>query len=454
MTTLLAFIVALALLIAVHEYGHYRMAVACGVKVLRFSIGFGHVLWRWQPNGSPTEFVVCAFPLGGYVRMLDEREAPVAPDEQHMAFNRRPLRARAAIVSAGPLANLLLAVLLYAVVNWIGTREAQPVLASPVPESIAARAGLSGGERVLRASPGSDEAVDIASFEGLRWILLQSALHREELGLEVSGPLDLGVRQVRLDFSGLQAREADARLMRQIGLTAPYTRPELGNIMPGGAAERAGLQTGDKVLAVDGKPVVDGTQLRERIRSYGQQAETAPQRWLLQRQGRELELAVLPDVVAEGEIRVGRIGAYVGAPVDTVLVRYGPWDGLTLAWSKMLEVSALSLRMMGRMLIGQASLSNLSGPLTIADYAGRSARVGLVPYLVFLALISVSLGVLNLLPLPMLDGGHLMYYLWEAMTGRPVTDLWLDRLQRGGAVFLMFVMSVAVFNDVVRLLGG
>jgi regulator of sigma E protease len=454
MTTVLAFIVALALLIAVHEYGHYRMAVACGVKVLRFSIGFGPVLLRWKPRRSPTEFVLCAFPLGGYVRMLDEREAPVASHEQHMAFNRRPLGARAAIVSAGPLANLLLAVMLYALVNWIGTREAAPVLASPVPESIAARAGLQGGERVARASLGADEPIDIASFEGLRWILLRAALHGDSLELEVSGPQDRSSRQVRLDFSGLEAREADARLMRQIGLTAPYTRPELGDIMPGGAAQRAGLQSGDGVLAVNGRPVVDGTQLRELIRTYGRQGEMVPQRWLIQRQGSNLELAVAPDLVDEGEQRVGRIGAYVGAPVDTVLVRYGPLDGVTLAWNKMLDVSVLSLSMMGRMLVGQASLSNLSGPLTIADYAGRSARVGLVPYLVFLALISVSLGVLNLLPLPMLDGGHLMYYLWEAMTGRPVTDLWLDRLQRGGAVFLMFVMSVAVFNDVVRLFGG
>ncbi|MDP4078140.1 RIP metalloprotease RseP [Acidovorax sp. A1169] len=450
--TLVAFVVALGLLIAVHEYGHYRVAVACGVKVLRFSVGFGKPLFTWRPKGSPTEFVLGAFPLGGYVRMLDEREAPVPPEERHLAFNTQPLRARAAIVAAGPIANLLLAVLLYSIVNWNGVEEPKAVLASPVAGSVAQAAGLRGGELVQRAALGSDELEPVRSFEDLRWLLTRGALEGESVRLDVQ-PQNGAHRELVLDMSKIDSREADAQLFRKIGILGPWTRPVLGEVMAKGAAERAGLQQGDVVLKIGAAEVVDGQQLRELIRQSMRGTEPLSQPWLINRSGNSLTLEVLPDAQPELGATVGRIGAYVGAAPEFVTVEYGVIEGFWTGVVKTWDVSLLTLKMMGRMVIGEASLKNLSGPLTIADYAGRSASLGLTQYLVFLALISVSLGVLNLLPLPVLDGGHLMYYLWEGVTGKQVSDAWLERLQHGGVAVLLLMMSIALFNDITRLFG-
>jgi regulator of sigma E protease len=463
MLTAIAFLVALGLLIAVHEYGHYRMAVACGVKVLRFSIGFGKTVIRWRRPGSPTEFAIGLLPLGGYVKMLDEREGPVDPEERHRAFNNRPLRQRAAIVAAGPAANLLLAVLLYTVVSWSGVQEPEPLLAAPVPGSIAAQTGhLQGGERVLRAGFVEEDLQEVRSFETLHWLLTRGALDNRDVRIDylpAGAPTNAAARSVVLHLAGLDVRNADAALLRTVGLIAPWTRPVIGNIVPGGAAESAGLREGDLVLDIDGKKISDGQALREAIRANvkSQNITAAPaahtQSWRIERSGHVLSLSVTPRLEDERGLLVGRIGAYVGAPPAMTTVRHGPIDGLREGAARTWEVSILTLRMMGRMVIGEASLKNISGPLTIADYAGKSARLGFVQYLTFLALISVSLGVLNLLPLPVLDGGHLMYYLWEALTGKGVSDAWMERLQRGGIAVLLLMMSVAFFNDVTRIFG-
>lgn len=451
--TIAAFVVALGLLIAVHEYGHYRVAVACGVKVLRFSVGFGKPLLRWQPQGSPTEFVLGVFPLGGYVRMLDEREAPVPAEDRHLAFNTQPLRSRAAIVAAGPVANLLLAVLLYSVVNWNGVEEPRAILASPVAGSVAHSAGLRGGELVERAALGAEDLEPVRSFEDLRWLLTRGALEGLNVRFDVRSAHGAGHREVVLDMSRIDSREADAQLFRKVGILGPWTRPVLGEVMAQSAAERSGLRQGDLVLKVGQTDVVDGQQLRELIRQSVRGNEPLAQPWRVERGGQVIALDVLPDAVTEPGSTVGRIGAYVGAAPGFVTVDYGLFDGLWGGVVKTWDVSLLTLRMMGRMVIGEASLKNLSGPLTIADYAGRSASMGLTQYLIFLALISVSLGVLNLLPLPVLDGGHLMYYLWEVVTGRGVSDAWMERLQRGGVAVLLVMMSIALFNDITRLFG-
>jgi regulator of sigma E protease len=457
MLTVLAFVVALALLIAIHEYGHYRVAVACGVKVLRFSVGFGKPLLTWKPKkqhpGQETEFVVAAFPLGGYVKMLDEREAPVPPELRHLAFNTQSLRSRAAIVSAGPIANLLLAVLLYAIVNWLGVQEPRAILASPAASSIAAQVGLRGGEQVQAAAFAGEELQEVRTMDDVRWLTTQAALDGKDLQIEVRDVQRNAVRNVTLPLSRMDVREADAQMFRKIGIGAPWTRPVIGDVVVGSAADQSGLKKNDVVLSIAGVAMVDGMQLREAIRASVASSVPVKQLWQVQRLGQTLPIEVTPAAVQEGNVWVGKIGAYVGSIPEMVQVRYGLFDGLWRGVVKTWEISALTLRMMGKMLIGEASLKNLSGPLTIADVAGKSASLGVVQYLLFLALISVSLGVLNLLPLPVLDGGHLMYYLWEAVTGKPVAEVWLERFQRGGVAILMAMMCIALFNDVTRIFG-
>lgn len=453
MITILAFVLTLGVLIVIHEYGHYRVAVACGVKVLRFSVGFGRVLWRRQATPDSTEFVICALPLGGYVKMLDEREGPVAAGELDRAFNRKRLSQRAAIVAAGPIANLLLAVLLYSVSYWIGVDEPKAVLAPPPAASLAERAGLHAGDWVRAWSNDGNDWHDVQSMTDLRWQVTQAVLRAEPLQLMVTDREGHAQRRVSLDLEKIDSADVDAKLMQRVGIGTPFADPVLGGIVEGGAGARAGLHAGDRVLRIDGAEIADGSRVRDLIRASVVGGVARTMQWRIERAGQILDLPVTAAVVKEGDHQIGMLNLHYAQAPELVKVRYGMVDGFAQSVRQTWQMSALTVKMLGKMLVGQASLKNLSGPITIADYAGQSVRLGLAYYLGFLAVVSVSLGVLNLLPLPILDGGHLMYYLFEGVTGRPVSELWLDRLQRGGVAIMLMMMSLALYNDVARLLG-
>lgn len=464
--TVLAFLVTIGVLVVIHEWGHYRAAVACDVKVLRFSVGFGRVLW--SRNRGETEFVVSALPLGGYVKMLDEREGRVDVAERHRAFNRKPLRQRAFIVAAGPLANLVLAVLLYACVNWAGVEEIRPWLAEPRSASLAAQAGLRSRDEVvavqIQGAQGEQGSADgewvaVRSMTDLQWWFTRAAVQGSDVRLRVVARTSeqaspSGEREVTLPLSSIPAAEVDGGLLEKIGFSGPYAEPLVAQLLPGGPAEQGGLQAGDRVLSLEGRPVQDAGQLRQAIRQSAVDGQAKPLTFHVERAGRSLDVVVQPVMKDVQGQRLPRIEAGLGSPAATVTVQYGLVEGFTRALTKTWDVATLSLEMLGKMLIGEASIKNLSGPITIADYAGRSAELGWVYYVGFLALVSVSLGVLNLLPLPVLDGGHLMYYLFEGVTGRPVSERWLERLQRGGVAVMLLMMSLALYNDFARLLGA
>jgi regulator of sigma E protease len=449
--TPLAFLAALALLITIHEWGHYRVARACGVKVLRFSIGFGPVLWR-RVGRDGTEFTLCAFPLGGYVRMLDERDGLVLPHERAQAFNQRPLRQRSAIVAAGPAANWLLAIVLFAAVAWLGSEVPKAVLGTPPAGSLAERAGLRAGDWVRAVSHDGQSWDEVQAMPDLMVQVAKAQALGEAVHLTISDASGHGSRSARLDIDQLASRTADRRLADDIGLF-PLSEPLIQKVTPGEPAAAAGIQVGDRVLSVDGRAVADAGQLRDAILRARDGDQPRTMVWQVERAGQVVELTPTPAIVQEGGRSVARLGLYPGSAPERVLVSYGLLDSLGRGAQQSWDTAVTMIRVIGRMLVGEASLKNLGGPVAIAGAAGQSAQAGLVPYLAFLASISMSLAVLNLLPLPMLDGGHLMYHLFEGLSGRPVSERWQQQLQRVGLLILMLMMALALSNDVARLAG-
>jgi regulator of sigma E protease len=449
--TVAAFIVALGVLIVVHEYGHYLVARLCGVKVLRFSVGFGRPLISWKRGPDATEWAIAAVPFGGYVKMLDEREGPVAPHEASRAFNRQSVAKRFAIVIAGPLFNFLFAISVYAGLFMHGVPEARPVLAEPAAGTLAASAGLHSGDTVR-----STNGESLATWQDLRWRVLQAALQGQRIRLEtVDEKGHLG--DTTLDLKGFAENDVEGDVLERAGLRlyrAPLA-PVLGKLAAGGAGERAGLKEGDRILSAGGKAVDTWETLVNLVRA----SPNVPLHLQIERAGKTFPLDVVPDPVTSGDATIGRIGAAPFVPpgqVDRIVIRiqYGLLDSLAKGVGKTVDISVFSLKMLGKMLVGQVSWRHLSGPVTIADFAGQSAQLGWMSYLTFLALISISLGVLNLLPVPLLDGGHLMYYVIEIIKGKPVSERAMELGQRVGLALLLVMMAFAFYNDLNRLLTG
>lgn len=465
--TVLAFLVALGVLVTVHEWAHYRVAVACGIEVLTFSVGFGKPLVRWKSRhphpGQDTEFVIGLIPLGGYVRMLDTSEGDVSATSLPRAFDQQSLLVRSAVVAAGPLANLLLAVTLYAVVFFTGQLETKAVVSSPVMGSIAHVAGVKSGDEILRVGLSEEAMQNVRSLEDLRWWLMNLPLDADQVWWEVQSqgvsgkqlvPLKVKPDSTSAELHATAQKNASAFLMDlpKLGIQGAWTAPVMGELQADKPAQRAGLSRGDVVLRVEGQRVNDAAQLRQMVRASGVKGAPEPQVWEVQRrQHGVLLIEVTPERMQEGNESFGRIGAHIGGAPATVWVESGVFESVAQALERTWDMSAMTVQLLIHMVLGEAEWRHLSGPLTMADYAGRSASLGLSAYLIYLAALSVSLGVFNLLPLPMLDGGHLMYYLYEAFAGRAPSQKWLDVMQRFGIAVLLGLMAVSFFNDVVRL---
>src|SRR5260221_1735421 len=442
---LVAFIVALGVLIVVHEYGHYIVARLCGVKVLRFSVGFGRSIFVKRVGKDQTEWVIAAVPFGGYVKMLDEREGPVDAQEAHRAFNRQTVWRRILIVIAGPLFNFAFAVLAYAGLFMYGLPEARPVLGAPPEASLAAAAGVKAGDTVR-----SIDGEPVATWQDLRWQLLQAALQRQAVRLETLGERG-HLAPVTIDLRDFPTNEVESDVLERIGLRLyrPMLPPVIGKVVPGSPAERSGLAPGDRVLTADGTAVKTWDDFVSVVRSK----PGTPISLTIEREGAGRTLEVTPDA----KTRI--IGAQARQSDDYVAkmfvrMQHGPLDSLSRGAAKTWDISVFSLKMLGRMLIGEVSWKHLSGPVTIADFAGQRAQMGWISYVSFLALISISLGVLNLLPIPLLDGGHLMYYVIEIVKGGPVSERAMELGQRVGLALLLVMMAFAFYNDLNRLLTG
>ncbi|RQR49134.1 RIP metalloprotease RseP [Burkholderia sp. Bp9126] len=448
---LIAFAVAIGVLVVVHEYGHYRVARWCGVKVLRFSIGFGQPIARWVSKKTGTEWTLAALPLGGYVKMLDEREPGpgVKPEELGQAFNRQSVGKRIAIVAAGPIANFLLAIVLFAAVFATGVTEPAAIIAPPAAGTVAARAGFDGNETIvsIRDTQGGD-AQAVRSWSDLRWKLLAAAFDHREV---VLGARDGGsTYDFRVDLRQIDEGAIDDDFMARLGFETGGGTLSVASVQPGSAAQQAGLKPGDKLLAIDGERVGGASRFIDAVKHH----TGKPLALKIERGGAAQTVTIVPQAQRDDETgqQVGRIGAALSMHTPGVDVRYGPIDSLKLGARRTWDIAVYSLRMFGRMITGDASLKNLSGPVTIADYAGKSARLGPSAFLSFLALVSISLGVLNLLPIPVLDGGHLLYYLVEAATGKAVSERWQLILQRAGLICIVALSAIALFNDLARLI--
>lgn len=447
LVNILGFLLVIGILVTVHEFGHFWVARKVGVKVLRFSVGFGQPLWR-RIGQDGTEYVLAAIPFGGYVKMLDEREAEVDPALQSQAFNRQPLWARNAIISAGPIANFLLAVLAYWAIFVIGATEMKPIIGPVIPDSPAAAAGLEEGDELVRIGDRNVRAWDSAIMAFLE----NSA--DSSIVVTVNRATG-GTAERSLDLSQQRLLDDEGDVLRKIGLTPwqPTIVPIVREVIPGSAAAMAELEPGDRIIAIDGNALNDWADLVEAV-------QTRPNEEVVlryARQGTEREVATTIQAREGGGAQSGVLGITPDVPADLFAnaqheVRYGPLAAVPRAIDAGWQAGSLTVSVLFKMVVGEASVKNLSGPVSIAQYAGDSVSLGVIPFLKFLAIVSISLGILNLLPVPILDGGHLLYNGIEWIRGRPLTEAAQVFGQQIGIVLLFMLMALAFYNDILRLM--
>jgi regulator of sigma E protease len=448
MREVLGFILAISILVSLHELGHYLAARAFGVRVLRFSVGFGRVVYRYQKQGQGTEWCISAIPLGGYVSMLkDKSEMPPDAREDEL-FESKPLWQKSIIMVAGSAMNFALAVALFAAGSLFGNTETATQLGIPAAQTAADRAGVEEGDEVVALWRGRDESSEraVLSMQDLRWQLIGAASEQQsEITLVVKRGSSR--RELRMELPIAAKQDFDAAWFASIGLRLPDSAPRIASVLKGGAAEASGLQAQDLILRIDGQAIKSADALRRVLAG----SPDKPLQVELERAGAAQRVSLTPraNTAADGS-RIGLIGAAIGEPPQSVVVQRGLVDSVAYGAEHTYRLSVFTLRMLGKMLLGQASLKQISGPLTIADYAGKSLSIGLASYMLLLGAISVSLGVLNLLPIPLLDGGHLLYYAGQALLGRPIPAR-LDTLGKAlGLVLLVALMALAFFNDLSR----
>ena len=455
MLTIVAFVVTLGILVTVHEYGHFQVAKWCGVKVIKFSVGFGRPLWSKKFGQDQTEFVIAAIPLGGYVKMLGEEQFTDDHDsfEQDMsrALNRQSVGKRMAIVLAGPFANLLLAIILYWALFMAGTIGIKPIVGNLIENSPAAISKISHGDLIQKVN-----GKDVATWQDVRWILLNETLNKKLIEIQVIDNKN-EIHQHQLNLSKLDNGDIERDVLEKLGLTIyqPNIHARIGEIVKGGAADIANFKSGDLVLTLNNSQIADWDAFVQQIKLHPKQALDA----VVQRGTDKISLSVTPDAVNENGKIIGRIGA--GVKIDQpemnqflVIKHFTVADALVSSIEKTWQTSIFSLKMLGNMLLGNMSWKGISGPVSIASYAGQSANMGLKVFIGFLALVSISIGILNLLPIPILDGGHFMYYMVEFLTGKPVSETVINIGQKIGLFILGWMMVLALYNDMNRLITG
>ena len=441
--TIIAFLVALGILVSVHEFGHFWVARRMGVKVLRFSVGFGKPLWSYQKTPESTEYALAAIPLGGYVKMLDEREGEVLPEERHLAFNTQHVSKRIAIVAAGPIFNFILAIFLYAIVAMVGISDVKPIVGEVTPDTIAARAGLQYEDQILAVN---DKTV--RTWTQARLALMEQALNEDVIRLDIQR--NQQKKRVQLELQGQKLLKDNQDVIEKLGISAylPKTlKPVVGGLLASYPAEKAGLQLGDLIIAVDDNAVTTWQEWADYVRARPEQLITLQ----VQRDGTIFNTQIRPIRKTEGEESFGLVGVQYQSPV-LEQIQYPFFAAIHHAAVKTWDMSVLMLKMLAKLIVGDVSTKNISGPITIAEYAGKTASLDLRYYIDFIAIISISLGVLNLLPIPLLDGGHLLYYFVEAVRGKPVSERVQLIAQQFGIVILGMLMLLAFYNDINRLL--